>query len=67
MFIPFNNLCSESPNSDVCEYVQSTDPDVVEIGALIPYGTQTPTTYNKEQISNIIQEDFRRIILQHKV
>ncbi|CAF2124988.1 unnamed protein product [Rotaria magnacalcarata] len=67
LFIPYNNLCSESPNSDVCEYFQSTDPDVVEIGALIPYGTQTPAAYNKEQISNIIQQDFRRIILQHKV
>ena len=38
VFIPFNNLCVDSPNSDVCEYVQSTDPDIVEIGTLIsPY------------------------------
>ncbi|CAF3785162.1 unnamed protein product [Rotaria sp. Silwood1] len=66
MFIPYNNLCLESPNSDVCEYIQSTYPDIVEIGTLMPYDTQTSTTYDKEHMSNIIQ-DLRRIILQHKV
>ncbi|CAF4817152.1 unnamed protein product [Rotaria socialis] len=65
--IPYNNLCVNSPNSDVCEYIESTDPNVVEIGTLMPYASHVSTKYNKQNISNAIQQDIRRIFLYHQV
>ncbi|CAF4269274.1 unnamed protein product [Rotaria sp. Silwood2] len=66
IFIPFNNLCVDSPNSDVCEYVQSTDPDIVEIGTLIsPY--QMSMVYNQANISRAIQHDIGQIFSYHKI
>ncbi|CAF3851406.1 unnamed protein product [Rotaria magnacalcarata] len=65
--IPYNNLCVDSPNSDVCEYIESTDPNIVEIGTLMPYASHVSTTYNKQNISNAIQQDIRRIFLYHQV
>ena len=66
VFIPFNNLCVDSPNSDVCEYVQSTDPDIVEVGTLIsPY--QMSISYNRANISRTVQQDIRRIFSFHKI
>ncbi|CAF3366945.1 unnamed protein product [Rotaria sp. Silwood2] len=66
IFIPFNNLCIDSPNSDGCEYVQSTDPDIVEIGTLIsPY--HMSMAYNQAYISRAIQQDIGRIFSYHKI
>ena len=66
IFIPFKNLCVDSPNSDVCEYVQSTDLDIVEIGTLIsPY--HTLISYNRANISHTVQQDIRRMFLFHKI
>ncbi|CAF3619348.1 unnamed protein product [Rotaria sp. Silwood1] len=58
----------DSPNSNVCQYVQSTGPDIIEIGTLIPYANTMSTQYNNEEnVSNIIQKDIRRIFSYHKI
>ncbi|CAF0944893.1 unnamed protein product [Rotaria sordida] len=67
IFIPYNNLCIDSPTSDVCEYIQSASPDIVEVGTILPHVNTLSTSYNRENISHIIQEDIRRIFLYHKV
>lgn len=67
VFVPMNNLCVDSPNADICEYVESGDPDIVEIGTIIPYTYPFQTNHNRKNISKIIQQDIRRIFLYHKV
>ncbi|CAF1534559.1 unnamed protein product, partial [Rotaria sordida] len=67
IFIPYNNLCIDSPNSDVCEYIQSASPDIAEVGTILPYVNTLSTSYNGENISYNIQEDIRRFFLYHKV
>lgn len=67
IFVPYNNLCIDSPNTDVCEYVKSTDPDIVEIGTLIPHSNRMSTINNRENISYTIQKDIRRIFSFHKI
>ena len=66
IFIPFNNLCVDSPNSDLCEYVQSTEPYIIEIGTLIPL-YQMSMAYNRVNISRTVQQDIRRIFSFHKI
>ncbi|CAF2771219.1 unnamed protein product [Rotaria sp. Silwood2] len=68
IFIPYNNLCIDSPMSDVCEYIQSTSPDIIEVGTILPYvNTLSSTSYNTDSIFYMIQEDIRRIFLHHKI
>jgi hypothetical protein len=46
-FIPYNDLCEDSSNSNICSFIQSTKPNIVEIGTIISYSDQMPTLYNK--------------------
>lgn len=67
IFIPYNNLCVDSPNSNICGYIQSTKPNIVEVGTIIPYSDQMSADYNKQNVSTIIQENIERIFLKHEV
>jgi hypothetical protein len=67
IFIPFNNDCIDSPTSNICEYTQSANSDIVEIGTILPHKHITPAKYNRENISNIINLDIRRIFSYHEV
>ncbi|CAF1660915.1 unnamed protein product [Adineta ricciae] len=37
ILIPFNDLCLTSPTLDVCEYIQSNGPSILEIGTVLPH------------------------------
>ena len=67
VFIPYNNLCVDSPTSNVCEYIQSTQPNILEIGTTIPYYDTMSTLSDKQNISVVIQQDIRRIFSYHRV
>lgn len=67
MFIPYNDLCEDSSNSNVCSFIQSTKPNMVEIGTIMSHSGQMPVLYNRQNISNLIQEDMQRTFLHHQV
>lgn len=54
VFIPYNNLCVDSPTSNVCKYIQSTQPNILEIGTTIPYyDTISTLLYLTNKISQL--------------
>ncbi|CAF1043515.1 unnamed protein product [Adineta ricciae] len=67
ILIPFNDLCLTSPTLDVCEYVQSNGPSILEIGTVLPYSNAVSSMYDKSNISLIMQDDFKRVFARHEV
>jgi hypothetical protein len=67
MFIPYHDLCVDSPNSEVCAYAQTTNPDVINVGTIVPFSEHMPTINRRENLSGIALEDIRRIHSRHPV
>ena len=67
IFIPYHNLCVESPNLEVCAYAQSTNPGVINVGTIVPFSESVPTMNQRDNLSSIALEDIRRIHSQHPV
>ena len=56
ILIPFNDLCLTSPTLDVCEYVHSNGPGILEIGTVLPYSKPGSSIYDKSNISLIVPD-----------
>ena len=67
IFIPYNNLCIDPSNSNVCGYIQPTNPNMVEVDTIISDTDQMFTVNDKRNVSIIIQEDTQRVLLYHRV
>ena len=67
IFIPFNNLCLETPNSDMCEYTKSINGDIQEIETFTSDIAYMHSTYDRKSIAQIIRKDLRRVFHQHEV
>jgi hypothetical protein len=66
IFIPYNHLCIDLSNSNICDY-QSKNPNIVEVVTMIPYSNQMPTDYNKQNVSTIIQKHIERMFSHHQI
>ncbi|CAF3390916.1 unnamed protein product [Rotaria socialis] len=67
-FIPINNLCVLSPETDVCQYASlPLDTNVAQLATTtIPGNTaRTLSPYNTENIPRLIREGVSRVLAQH--
>ena len=67
IFITFNNLCLETPYSDVCLYTKSIDSGIKQIEMFTAYTTGMDSTYNRKSIAQIIKNDIQRVFHNHEV
>ncbi|CAF1412626.1 unnamed protein product [Adineta ricciae] len=66
IFVPYNDLCNESPDSPACRYVHSTQPDIIDLGTIVSDAYQL-LNYDKNNISAFIETDVRRIFSHHEI
>ncbi|CAF0914795.1 unnamed protein product [Adineta steineri] len=67
IFIPINNYCLDSPNSNVCQHIEKSNSDLVEIGTIISVENILFSRYDKGNVSTIINLDIERILSHHQV
>lgn len=67
VFIPYHNLCVDSPNAEVCTYAPSTHTDVINVGTIVSLSESMPTIHRRENLSSVTLKDLRRIHSQHPV
>ena len=67
IFVPYDNLCVDSLSLEVCTYTQAMNPDIINVGTIVPFSESMPTMNRKENLSSIVLEDVRRIHSQHPV
>lgn len=67
IFIPFNNLCPETPNSDVCLYARSIDDSIKEIGTIMSDTTGIESIEDRKSIRDITKKDLGRVLKSHEV
>ena len=66
IFISLDDHCVHFPSSNVCKYTES-NPDIIEIGTMLPPHHAIPPLYNKANISSIISVGIRQIFYNHQV
>ena len=67
IFIPVNNLCLETSNSDLCLHTKSIGNDVIEINTILPAKTGMDSIYDRKSIGNITKKDLGRVLQNHDV
>lgn len=67
IFIPFNNLCLETPNSDLCLYTKSIGNGIGEIDTIMSATIDTESIYDRKSIGNITKKDLERMLENHEV
>ncbi len=67
IFIPISNHCIDSPNSIVCEYIESTNSDLVPMGTIMSFENIISAKYDRANITNIINMDIQRVLWYHQV
>lgn len=67
-FIPLNHFCTASPETSVCLYASlRTKTSIISLATMIAShrAAQTLPFYNAERVSRLINQDIRRVLMQH--
>jgi hypothetical protein len=64
IFIPLNNFCAMSPETDVCMFGAIwKKTNVVELGTMMT--SQHTFSYNSDIVSSLVGKDITRVLTQH--